>query len=112
MAIHGELGNRNAEEYLIIKDSKLKIKDANVIIVDYSSLIEDADFEAVAMSADLVAKAVTDLLIVLHDSFNVNLLNIHIVGFSLGGQIAGLVGQNVYQRFVEKVKRITALDRS
>ncbi|XP_037807813.1 phospholipase A1 [Lucilia sericata] len=110
LAIHGILGNKSSEECLIIKEEKLKVEDANIIIVDYSSLMDGKDFGVDFISADLVAKSITDLVILLKESFNMNIQNIHIVGFSLGGQIAGLAGQNIYERCGEKINRITALD--
>ncbi|KAI8122059.1 hypothetical protein FF38_06995 [Lucilia cuprina] len=110
LAIHGVLGNKSSEECLIIKDAKLKVEDANIIIVDYSSLMKRNDFKIDFSSADLVAKSITDLVILLKENFNMNIQNIHIVGFSLGGQIAGLAGQNIYKHCAEKINRITALD--
>lgn len=74
--------------------------------MDYSDLTDEKDFKA----AFLVSNAVADLVLFCKDHFNVNLENIHMVGFGLGAQIAGLAGQNVFQHCGEKVSRITALD--
>lgn len=105
------MGDKNAEEYLVIKNTKLQIEDGNVILVDYSSLIDPNDHVSTAISsAPLIAEAVSDLVNLLRESFDMDLQKLHIVGFSLGGQLAGLVAQNVYQSLGEKVKRITALD--
>lgn len=109
-AIHGAQGNKTSKECLIIKDSKLNVEDANVVIVDYSYLNNRKDVKDVSITVVLASKAIAELISLLHDNFNMNLKNIHIVGFSLGGQIAGFVGQEIYESYGEKLYRITALD--
>lgn len=41
-----------------------------------------------------------------------NIQNLHLVGFSVGSHIAGLIGRNVQEKSAKKfkIKRITALD--
>lgn len=112
VAIHDILGDKNAEVCVIIKNSKLEVEDGNIIVVDYSSLVDDdKDLEAAAsVHVQLIAETVNDLLKILHLIFNVNSKNIHLTGFGLGAHIAGVVGQEFFQHSGEKIQRITALD--
>lgn len=36
--------------------------------------------------------------------------NIHVIGHSLGGQVAGIAGQEIFSQTGKKVRRITGLD--
>ena len=111
MAIHDILGDKNSDEYTIIKNSMLNVEDTNIIVVDYSSLVPNGRrLEMATFFIHLVAEAVNDLLQMLHVIFNVNSKSIHLIGFGLGAHIAGIVGQEFYQHSGEKIKRITALD--
>lgn len=111
MAIHHLAGDRNSEFNFVIRDTKLQLEDGNIIIADYSNLIEDPEDHSTATSlVPQIAEAIADLLVLLQDSFNMDLQQLHMVGFGLGGHISGLVGQNVHERLGEKVARITALD--
>lgn len=110
LAIGKMLGNQYSEDYSIIRDTKLQLEDGNVIIVDYSDLVDAEDYAAIFALAPLIAESIADLIVLLHNNFDMELQYLHVVGFSMGGQLAGLVGQQVFQRCGEKVKHITALD--
>ncbi|XP_073838061.1 lipase member H [Musca autumnalis] len=111
LAIHGIGGNKDSLENILVKNTKLQLEDGNVIVVDYSDAIENAnDFQTGAAKVPYIAEAVTDLVVLLEDSFDLQLQQLHVVGSSLGGQIAGFLGQNVHERVQQKLARITALD--
>uniref|UniRef100_A0A1B0FPJ2 Lipase domain-containing protein n=2 Tax=Glossina morsitans morsitans TaxID=37546 RepID=A0A1B0FPJ2_GLOMM len=111
-AIHGVFDSENFEEYEVIKDTKLEIEDSNVIVVDYRYLTYHffPDLRNASTIASVVTDSVTELFVLLHNIFDLDFEKVHVVGFCLGGQIAGFLGQSIYETFNKKIERITALD--
>lgn len=110
ISIHELTGDRLNEMNRLLTRSNLEAKDTNVIVVDYSRLGDVDHYVDGAATAALVAEALADLIALFKSSFKMDLRQLHLVGYSLGGQIAGLCGQLVGQRFQEKIGHITALD--
>lgn len=110
ISIHDLRGNRENEMNQLVVSSNLKAQDANVIVIDYSKLINLDQPLNVAATAPIVAEAIYDLVSLLKSKFNLELSLLHLVGYDLGGQIAGLCGQLISANYKEKVAHITALD--
>lgn len=111
LSIHGIADNKDSLMNILVKNAKLQMEDGNVIVVDYSEVIDNAaDLAAGAAKVPAIAKAIADLVVLLHDSFNFDLQHLHAVGFSLGGQISGLLGQNILERLQHRLAHITGLD--
>ncbi|XP_061390780.1 lipase member H-A-like [Musca vetustissima] len=111
LSIHGIADNKDHPMNILVKNAKLQLEDGNVIVVDYSEVIENSDdLAAGALKVPQIAEALADLVYLLHDSFNLDLQQLHAVGFSLGAQISGVLGHSLHQRVQQKLARITALD--
>uniref|UniRef100_A0A1A9WQ29 Lipase domain-containing protein n=1 Tax=Glossina brevipalpis TaxID=37001 RepID=A0A1A9WQ29_9MUSC len=111
-AIHGVFDSENFEEYEVIRDTKFEIEDDNVIVVDYRYLTYYffPDLRNASTIASIVTDSITELFVLLHNTFDLDFKRVHVVGFCLGGQIAGFLGQRIYDNFNMKIGRITALD--
>ncbi|KAJ8934543.1 hypothetical protein NQ314_013284 [Rhamnusium bicolor] len=57
-----------------------------------------------------MGKIIANLILDLNRNYSVSLDNILLVGHSLGGQITGFVGKNIYKLSGKKLPRIIALD--
>lgn len=85
--------------------------DHNIIVIDWSNYSGGSYiFDAIPNSYK-VGEIVGKTLLTMKDS-GFNLENFHIVGHSLGGQLAGFIGRSVNNNSNQtvKIKRITALD--
>ncbi|CAK9828197.1 Pancreatic triacylglycerol lipase [Anthophora retusa] len=102
--IHGFKENVEYEGPRIISKAYLEKTDHNILAVDYREIADMSYLSAVALVGE-VGKAIATALdtIVLSD---VNATNVHIIGHSLGSQVAGSTGRQT--KF--KVSRITGLD--
>lgn len=56
-------------------------------------------------TGEIITKLVIELM-----EIGVALRNIHIIGHSLGAQVAGFIGQTTFNRTGQKIHRITGLD--
>ncbi|XP_037933224.1 phospholipase A1-like [Teleopsis dalmanni] len=106
-SIHGWLSNKDSDENKIIVPAKLEQEDCNVIVVDYSLVLSEQSTEDIA---SYVGAKVADFILLLYTYFDVKISNIHVVGFSMGAQTSGFVGQFVYKSTGEKIAKITGLD--
>ncbi|CAK9799555.1 Pancreatic lipase-related protein 2 [Anthophora quadrimaculata] len=102
--IHGFKENADYEGPRIISKAYLEKTDHNVLAVDYREIADMSYLSSVALVGD-VGKAIATALdtIVLSD---VNATKVHIIGHSLGSQVAGSAARQT--KF--NVSRITGLD--
>lgn len=110
ISIHELTGDRHNDMNQLVTQSNLLAKDTNVIVIDYSSLVDMEHYVDGSATATLVAETVAELIALLKNNFKLDLDQLHVVGYSLGGQIAGLSGHLVWKRFRQKIGHITALD--
>lgn len=75
----------------------------NLILIEWGILADGSNYLAAVENTRLVSRKTADLLEFLIDQGFVRREDIHVVGFSLGGQIAGQIGSRVSQ----KLPRIT-----
>lgn len=102
--IHGYTLNHNKSPNLEIRSPLLQEQDTYVISVDYSPLARLRCYLPWAVSnARIVGKCLALLLNNLMDQGVYSSNDIHIIGFSLGGQVAGLTANYLKT----KIARIT-----
>nr|XP_014092930.1 inactive pancreatic lipase-related protein 1 [Bactrocera oleae] len=105
--IHGFNGNQYASPNLESRSVLLHTQRVHVISVDYSRLVAFPCYYPWAVSnARVVARCLAQLTDNLIESGIYMDKDIHLIGFSLGAQIAGLAANSVKQ----PLRRITALD--
>lgn len=76
----------------------------NIISVDYKPLAEDPCYIEASQNTKLVGKCTAQLIDELVTKYHFPLVLFHVIGFSLGGQVAGFTGQYVRSG---KLHRIT-----
>ncbi|KAH8249026.1 hypothetical protein KR032_005312, partial [Drosophila birchii] len=104
--IHGYTGDRDYSPNSHIRPVLLDHEDVYVISIDYKSLAPEPCYFTAVQNAPLVSKCLAQLINNLVDRNIVANENIHLIGFSLGAQVAGQTA-NYLKR---KLKRITGLD--
>ncbi|KAF8786758.1 Pancreatic triacylglycerol lipase like protein [Argiope bruennichi] len=87
-----------------MKDAFLNYRDCNVIIVDWTKT-NGIPFAMAVANSRVVGAEVALLVNFLEDSFGVDPESFHIIGHSLGTEVAGYAGERI-----NRLGRITALD--
>ncbi|RMX39950.1 hypothetical protein pdam_00021265 [Pocillopora damicornis] len=108
--VHGYTQNGESAWVKKMASELLKKEKMNVIVVDWglgSSVMNLYDIAA--GNTRLVGAQVADLIDVLHRKFNVALNKFHIIGHSLGAQVAGFAGERLVKSG-KVIGRITGLD--
>lgn len=104
--IHGYTGHRDYEPNTSIRPALLDNEYVYVISVDYGPLVREPCFPQSIFNAPIVSKCLAQLINNLVDSGIVANDQLHIIGFSLGSQVAGQTANYVKQ----KLRHITGLD--
>ncbi|XP_033345212.1 pancreatic triacylglycerol lipase-like [Bombus vosnesenskii] len=102
--IHGFTESINSNDVLIVTNTYLQATNDNVLAVDYQQIAGLPYVIGVTM-IEVVAKAVGGALNILASS-GMNSKTLHVIGHSLGAQIAGVLPENINFRLI----RITGLD--
>ncbi|KAL3249420.1 hypothetical protein MRX96_056008 [Rhipicephalus microplus] len=94
------------------KDAFLDEEDCNVIIIDWSGGAQLLSYIKASGNTALVGRETSLLVQRLIGTYRNTLSKdqVHIVGFSLGGQIAGFFGRHFKNSTGQLISRITALD--
>ncbi|XP_055853130.1 phospholipase A1 2-like [Episyrphus balteatus] len=90
-----------------VSSAYFSLGDFNIIVVDWSSMSHNINYYKVVKLIDKVGGHVADLAKHLHNTFQVDYDNIYLIGHSLGAQIAGSAGRQIYP---DKFNTIFALD--
>ncbi|XP_037928032.1 pancreatic lipase-related protein 3 isoform X3 [Teleopsis dalmanni] len=109
--LHGYLEDPSVESIHVIVDAYMQRDDINLIILDWSELADgNYMFDAVG-NAKQLGPIMADVLLKMFES-GLEINTFHIVGHSLGGQMAGIIGREIYRltNKTKQIKRITALD--
>ncbi|XP_032592024.1 lipase member H-A-like [Drosophila grimshawi] len=109
--LHGFNENMNSESIQVIAEAYSERNDTNLIILDWAQLAGgDYALDAVVNVNRLGSHLATVLLEMFDQGLDIEKL--HIVGHSLGGQLAGNTGREILKQSngVKKIKRISALD--
>ncbi|XP_060814962.1 pancreatic triacylglycerol lipase-like [Bombus pascuorum] len=102
--IHGYTESINSNDVLLITNAHLQATNDNVLAVDYQRIA--SHFYPIGVSMiETVAKVVGEALNILASS-GMNAKKLHVIGHSLGAQIAGSLPENIDFRLA----RITGLD--
>lgn len=113
--IHGFLNSGNTAMVQTIKNAYMaRTEDFNVIAVDWTkgSGTSSLNYYACLITSrvvPLVAKGLAEFIVDLVEMQKVNILYVNVIGFSLGGQIAGLTGKRLIE-MGHKLPIIVALD--
>ncbi|XP_070500867.1 pancreatic triacylglycerol lipase-like [Chironomus tepperi] len=95
-----------------IKDAYLKIAgyDYNIIVVDWKESASDNVYIDSVYATKTIGEFVGHVINHMHAEHDVDLSDVHIIGYSLGAHVAGIAG-SVFQSLSGKsVGRITGLD--
>ncbi|XP_018795054.1 PREDICTED: lipase member H-A isoform X1 [Bactrocera latifrons] len=109
--IHGYLEDADIESVHVIVDAYLQRNDVNLIVLDWGELANgNYMFDAVVNCKQLASVLARNLIAMFEMGLDID--KFHIVGHSLGGQMAGIIGREVYRRNgkTKKLPRLSALD--
>lgn len=106
--LHGYGENVNNSQTTLIREKLLAIQQANILAVDYSALAPRGCYIEAVKNSRVVGKCLAQFIDLLIHYIKVPRSNIHLIGFSLGAQVAGVAGHFS----ANKLKRITGLDPS
>ncbi|XP_017060656.1 inactive pancreatic lipase-related protein 1 [Drosophila ficusphila] len=109
--LHGYLEDPDVESIHVIAEAYLERKDTNLIVLDWGELADgNYMFDAFPNLKQLGPELAKVLLKMFDHGLDIE--KFHIVGHSMGGQLAGLLGREIFKRTkgVRKLKRISALD--
>lgn len=106
--IHGYTGHKDYSPNTQIRPAYFKKDEYNIISVDYKSLAPEPCYPFAVSNLPTVANCTAQLLDFLIDRNIFSLESIHVIGFSLGAQTAGMIAN--YLKDGRKLKRITGLD--
>ncbi|XP_055376343.1 lipase member I [Condylostylus longicornis] len=109
--LHGYLENREVESVQVIADAYLCRSDINIIIVDWGELADGNYLYDAVPNAKQLGPQLSKVLLEMFEN-GLNIEKFHIVGHSLGGQVAGMIGREIIDRTKGRliIPRITALD--
>ncbi|KAG5669189.1 hypothetical protein PVAND_017083 [Polypedilum vanderplanki] len=109
--LHGYSENMGSESIQLIVNSYLTRNDHNIIVLDWSKLAKGTYMTAAVPNAMKLSDALSDsILDLINDGLHLD--KFHVVGHSLGGQLAGAVGRKIKEKSNNSIKlrRISALD--
>ncbi|XP_036224293.2 endothelial lipase [Bactrocera oleae] len=104
--IHGYTGHRDFAPNTFIRPMLLQHEDVYVISPDYGPLVREPCYTSAVQNLPLAARCLAQLLNNLIDQDIVQNEDLHVIGFSLGAQVAGQTANYVKK----KLLRITGLD--
>ncbi|XP_063823018.1 pancreatic triacylglycerol lipase-like [Ostrinia nubilalis] len=105
--VHGYTGHREFSPNTEIRPAYMQCCNYNIISVDYNPIAREPCYMSAAHNTELVGKCTAQLIDELVSAYDFELSKFHVIGFSLGGQVAGFVGNYLT---VGRLHRITALD--
>ena len=107
LLVHGYTGNGQLPWIIEVKNNFLKMENCNIISVDWEPLAGPQPWYTIASAnAKKVGHRTAEFFKFLMENSHLSMDDIHIIGFSLGGQLVAFIGQD----FNGELPRITALD--
>uniref|UniRef100_T1GNU5 Lipase domain-containing protein n=1 Tax=Megaselia scalaris TaxID=36166 RepID=T1GNU5_MEGSC len=88
-------------------DPNYKDEDYNVFTVDWSNYADNPNYAEARYDAPKAAKDIAEFIDLMHEKLGLEFETLTLIGHSLGGQVAGIVGKNVKNG---KVNTIYGLD--
>ncbi|XP_040357020.2 phospholipase A1 [Ixodes scapularis] len=110
--VHGFGESGNSSWILQMKDAFLDMEDVNVVAVDWEEGCLQPMYITAAANTALVGRQISRLLQLLTERHPRTVVpaRVHVVGFSLGAQVAGFAGRHFGRTTETKIGRISALD--
>ncbi|XP_022178948.1 pancreatic triacylglycerol lipase-like [Myzus persicae] len=107
--IHGIKGSKDDDFNTILRDAYFSQAEYNIITIDYFPIATSLKCYSVAVqNLPIIAKCITQFLVAILDEYD-QFVYVHAIGFSLGGQAAGLVGKLLKEKG-KILNRVTGLD--
>ncbi|EFA01489.1 phospholipase A1 member A [Tribolium castaneum] len=111
IVIHGFGGGRNLSPSTDMREAYFHRGNYNIIIVDYGTLVREPCLKQMEWAPRFCAKCIAQLINYLtHHPRGVRADDLHLVGYSVGAHIAGLVANYLNPIEHGKLGRITGLD--
>ncbi|ALC39869.1 CG17292 [Drosophila busckii] len=109
--LHGYLEDPDVESIHVIAEAYLERNDTNLIVLDWGELADGNYIFDAVVNAKQLGPELAKVLLEMFDH-GLDIEKLHIVGHSLGGQMAGIIGREIIKRTKgeKKIKRISALD--
>lgn len=83
----------------------------NIITIDYHPIATSLKcYDVAVQNVPIIAKCLTQLLVAILDEYD-QFSYVHLIGFSLGSQVAGLVGE-LFKKKGKTLNRITGKQKS
>nr|XP_023021819.1 phospholipase A1-like isoform X1 [Leptinotarsa decemlineata] len=105
LLIHGWTTDDTSPWFAPIREEYFKLGPHNVFYINWS-VAGNKSYEVSSANVKPVGKFIAEFLI----ASEVPQQRIHIIGHSLGSQLAGFIGKSMFQLTGKKIGRITALD--
>lgn len=106
--IHGYTGHKDFSPNKYLRPAYFRRDNFNIISLDYNNLAKEFCYITAVNNLPTVANCTAQLLDFLIDKNIFSLDAIHVIGFSLGAQTAGMIAN--YLKPGRKLKRLTGLD--
>ncbi|XP_033307454.1 pancreatic triacylglycerol lipase-like [Bombus bifarius] len=105
---HGWVNNGLSSSCTLVRDAIIKVKNWNVIVVDWGKISANLLYPIVAKDVPHVALHVASFVNFMRTEAGLQTSNLRIIGHSFGAQIAGLSAQEIGKS--SRVAEIVALD--
>ncbi|XP_066253941.1 phospholipase A1 1 [Euwallacea similis] len=111
IVVHGFGGGRNLSPSTDMRDAYFYRGNYNIIIVDYGTLVKEPCLSQMEWAPRFCAKCIAQLIRYLtQHPRGVRADDLHLVGYSVGAHISGLVANYIDPQRDGKLGRITGLD--
>ncbi|XP_037903884.1 phospholipase A1 member A-like isoform X2 [Hermetia illucens] len=109
--IHGFLDSTKSKHNKLVVRAYQSREDHNLLAIDWSTGAKPDYFDNAITNMKKTGASVVEALLQMHDA-GLDFTKLHLVGHSLGAQMAGLIGRTIKEKTgqVLSIKRITALD--
>lgn len=107
--IQGWLTELTSSRNVKLKEAYLKRYDCNFVIIDWSKLAFQP-YSSAFCDVKSLGLQISKFVCTIFRQLQIPLGDMHVIGHTMGGQIAGSLGQNTQLQCKEKLGRITALD--
>lgn len=102
---HGWTSSQNSDTSQILKNNYLEMEDANVILVDWSTIASDILYPIPAIKTKQVGEHVARMVDFLANN-GLDINEVHMIGHSLGAHVTGSAGSSIKKG---KIARITGI---
>ncbi|KAK9747118.1 Lipase [Popillia japonica] len=111
IVVHGFGGGRNLAPSTDMRDAYFHKGDYNIFIVDYGTLVKEPCLKQMEWAPRFCAKCIAQLIRYLtQHPRGVKADDLHLIGYSVGAHISGLVANYLSRNHDGKLGRITGLD--